>query len=174
MAYLCDVGELRNLIIFTIMVIVNYLALVFWYPISLAIKIVFMDTIFSLRNSDHTLQDASFYLITFVIENVTKAFKAAYEQLYPFTLVIVVQFFLVSDKPSIGNFALYTTQAVPSVLRFLLSIVFIGSFLLRPLVMRPISFVWARIIESEKPVFTLIFGGAPTFATAIGEAAKHL
>jgi hypothetical protein len=40
--------------------------------------------------------------------------------------------------------------------------------------MRPVSLVWARIIESEKPVFTLTFGGAAAFASAIGEAAKHL
>ena len=54
------------------------------------------------------------------------------------------------------------------------TIIFVGSFLLRPLVMRPVSLVWARIIESEKPVFTVMFGGAAAFATAIGEAAKHL
>jgi hypothetical protein len=46
--------------------------------------------------------------------------------------------------------------------------------MLRPLIMRPISLVWARIIESDKPVFTLTFGGAAAFATAITEAAKHL
>jgi hypothetical protein len=34
--------------------------------------------------------------------------------------------------------------------------------------------VWARIVESEKPVFTVMFGGAAAFATAISEAAKHL
>jgi hypothetical protein len=55
-----------------------------------------------------------------------------------------------------------------------LSVIFVGSFLLKPLIMRPISLVWSRIVESEKPVFTLIFGGAGAFATAIGEAAKHL
>jgi hypothetical protein len=50
----------------------------------------------------------------------------------------------------------------------------VGSFLLKPLLMRPVSFVWARVIESEKPVFTVIFGGAAAFASAISEAAKHL
>jgi hypothetical protein len=62
----------------------------------------------------------------------------------------------------------------PSLFRFLLSAVFVGSFLLRPLVMRPVSLVWARIVESEKPVFTLIFGSLGAFASAISEAAKHL
>jgi hypothetical protein len=34
MAYLCDDGEVRNSIIFVIMLIVNYLLLVFWSPIT--------------------------------------------------------------------------------------------------------------------------------------------
>ena len=38
--------------------------------------------------------------------------------------------------------------------------------------MRPVSLVWARIVESEKPVFTLIFGFAGAFAKLINEAAK--
>jgi hypothetical protein len=40
--------------------------------------------------------------------------------------------------------------------------------------MRPLSLIWARIVESEKPVFSLIFGGAAAFATAITEAAKRM
>jgi hypothetical protein len=40
--------------------------------------------------------------------------------------------------------------------------------------MRPISLVWARIIEGEKPVFPVLFGGTAAFASAISEAAKHL
>jgi len=40
--------------------------------------------------------------------------------------------------------------------------------------MRPVSLVWARIVESDKQIFTLIFGGAAAFAKVISEAAKHL
>jgi hypothetical protein len=40
--------------------------------------------------------------------------------------------------------------------------------------MRPISLVWARVVESEKPVFTLIFGFAGALAKLISEAAKRL
>jgi hypothetical protein len=39
--------------------------------------------------------------------------------------------------------------------------------------MRPVSYIWERIVESEQPVFTLVFGGLAAFATAIEEAAKH-
>jgi hypothetical protein len=30
------------------------------------------------------------------------------------------------------------------------------------------------VVESDKPVFTLIFGGTAAIASAISEAAKHL
>jgi hypothetical protein len=40
--------------------------------------------------------------------------------------------------------------------------------------MRPVNLVWRRIVESDKPVFTMTFGGAAAFATAISEAVKHL
>lgn len=73
------------------------------------------------------------------------------------------------DVPALNYLSLF-----PYVLRFSLSFIFVGSFLLRPLVLRPVSLVWARMVESDKPVFTLIFGGAAAFASAISEAAKHL
>jgi hypothetical protein len=37
-----------------------------------------------------------------------------------------------------------------------------------------ISLVWRRIVESDKPVFTLSFGGTAVFAKGISEVAKHL
>ena len=75
---------------------------------------------------------------------------------------------------SIDYFALGTLQFLSGLIRLSLSVVFVASCLLRPLIMRPVSLVWARIVESEKPVFTVIFGGAAAFATAISEAVKHL
>ena len=63
---------------------------------------------------------------------------------------------------------------VMPVFRLILSIIFVGSFLLRPLIMRPISLVWERIIDNEKPVFTLIFGFAGALAKMISEVAGHL
>ena len=75
---------------------------------------------------------------------------------------------------SIEDFTMFILSCFPIMCRLLISILFVGSFLLRPLIMRPVNLVWRRIVESEKPVFTVIFGGAAAFATAISEAAKHL
>ena len=48
---------------------------------------------------------------------------------------------LVYDNLSIDLWALYSLSLLPTLVRLLLSIVFIGSFLLRPFVVRPISLV---------------------------------
>jgi hypothetical protein len=40
--------------------------------------------------------------------------------------------------------------------------------------MRPVNLFWRRTIETEKPVFTLILGGAAALGSALTEAAKHL
>jgi hypothetical protein len=81
---------------------------------------------------------------------------------------------LVTTKNPIDYFALSCLPLFPSLFRFALSIVFVGSFLVKPFVMRPLNLVWARIIESDKPVFTVIFTGVAAFASAISEAAKYL
>jgi hypothetical protein len=75
---------------------------------------------------------------------------------------------------AIDRTAFFALTCFPSLMRFIISAIFVGSFLSRPLIMRPVSLVWARIVESDKPVFALIFGGTAAFATAISEAAKHL
>jgi hypothetical protein len=57
--------------------------------------------------------------------------------------------------------------------RLLLAVIFLFSYIIFPL-RYVISTIWARIIESDKPVFTLIFGGAAAFANGISELVKHL
>src|SRR5215467_9472006 len=43
--------------------------------------------------------------------------------------------------------------------RILLGILFFVSFIFEPLVKRPLSLLWLRIVESGKPIFTLVLGG---------------
>jgi hypothetical protein len=81
---------------------------------------------------------------------------------------------LFKQSHEIDAFEFHLLALFPSLFRLTLSIVFVGSFLARPLVMRPVNLVWRRIVESDKPVFTLIFGGVAAFATALSEAAKYL
>ena len=57
--------------------------------------------------------------------------------------------------------------------RLLLAVIFIVSYMLRPL-QSGIFALWARIIESEKPVFTLVFGGIAGLAKLVTEIIKRL
>jgi len=143
MAYLCNIGEAKNLIIFAALLIINCLMLVAWAPITFTIREMFLYII-----NPHSITPS---------ELTISQFQRQYEE----------------KLGSIDNLTLATLPLLTSLFRLLLSIVFVGSFLMKPLVIRPVSLVWARIVESEKPVFTLVFGGAAAFATAISEAAKH-
>jgi hypothetical protein len=64
-------------------------------------------------------------------------------------------------------------NVLPTLIRFSIMAIFISSFLLKPL-HHPIMTLWARIIESDKPVFTLLFGGTAALAGAIHEITKAL
>jgi len=161
MAYLCGDGTVRNLLIFTLMLIVNYLILMMISPITEYLKysIIAAFPFDSILLALEIFSSIPSYLLLGMTEGIRNSFHPT--ELFEITY-------------SIDLFAFYFLSLSPSLFRFALSIIFVGSFLLRPLVMRPISLVWARIIESEKPVFTVLFGGAAAFASAISEAAKHL
>jgi len=59
------------------------------------------------------------------------------------------------------------------VLRLLLAFVFVGSFLVRP-VMRSLSHLWLRTLETGKPVFTMIFTGLSALGAIVQELGQHL
>jgi hypothetical protein len=63
------------------------------------------------------------------------------------------------------------SNLIPNLVRLAITLIFVSSFLLHPF-QRPIMTLWARVIESDKPVFTLVFGGAAALAKAIQEIVK--
>jgi len=62
---------------------------------------------------------------------------------------------------------------IPAFIRIMLMMLFIVSFLFRP-IQHLIMALLERIVESEKPVFTLVFGSAAAIAKAIQEIAKNV
>lgn len=56
---------------------------------------------------------------------------------------------------------------IPNLTRLLILILFIVSFVLRPRIQGPIMTLWRRIIESDKPIFTLVLGGLAALVKAI-------
>jgi hypothetical protein len=144
-------------------VCVNYFILVIWFPLWFCLKDFFITAL--------TIPPS--YLLELFKNVLIANFRDHFSLLYPKLVNVMFGLFLQEGLP-IDLFTFYTASCILSLLRLAISIVFVGSFLLRPLVMHPISLVWARIVESDKPVFTVMFGGAAAFATAITEAAKHL
>ena len=68
---------------------------------------------------------------------------------------------------------LYIMAAIPSLIRVCIMFIFFCSYLLRPM-KDPVLALWARIVESDKPVFTLVFGGAAAMAKTVEEIAKNV
>jgi hypothetical protein len=166
MADLCGSGQLRNFIVFACLLIINYLMLVFWLPTTYFFKTALAENWYSgaaTLSQYLGLDDLVFLIWTlesptiFYLRPLVESFMRFYE-----------------GTASVGDFSTLVLSSFPNVCRLLISIVFVGSFLLKPLIMRPVSLVWERIIESDRPIFTLIFGGAAAFATAASEVARHL
>src|SRR5215469_109012 len=170
-ARMCGTGAVKNFLFFSFMLILNYILLVLWSPFALAVKVIISAMV--VNNYLNWI-----FFPSSVIAFMWDMFKEAIgSYLYPNELLKQFQDLLFGNSMSSDQtqfFAFSVAASLPSVFRFFLSVIFVGSFLLRPLVLRPISLVWARIVESEKPVFTVLFGGAAAFASAISEAAKHL
>jgi hypothetical protein len=170
-AYLCGSGEIRNFLVFALMLVVNCLIILIWFPVAEMNRVWFLTFLNEISSGHH---------ITSVLNRTFQTViysRWVYLYLFfepPFHSKL---FFLFSESSWSNKIYIHSLRCLilfPSIMRFILATIFVGSFLLKPLIMRPMSLVWARIIESEKPVFTLIFGGAAAFATALSEAAKHL
>jgi hypothetical protein len=160
MARFCGSSGMRNVIIFLLMLIINYFSLVIWSPISDVLKFFALSWI----EPNYNVIKIQLMLVIHTFEEAIKGLTSPGIHMYKNKIYV--------DNPFL--FASRLLGLLIPVFRFSLSIIFVGSFVIRPFVMRPVSLVWARIVESEKPVFTVIFGGAAAFATAISEAAKHL
>jgi hypothetical protein len=77
-------------------------------------------------------------------------------------------FLMLGGSPVVFPYILYSfmTSALINGMRLLISAFFVGSFMLKP-AQRSLMTLWARIIESDKPIFTLLFGAAAAAAKGI-------
>jgi hypothetical protein len=152
--------------------------LIIWTPIIHVIYIFFVFSTFSIVLSSLKYANVTsvFYELIYELNSVYFPAMMGYMRELVTTNIIHPEaiFNNLNKSNNIMNFSNALLGLSVPVFRLILSIIFAGSFLLRPLVMRPLNLVWRRIVESDKPVFTLTFGGAAAFASAISEAAKHL
>jgi hypothetical protein len=67
-----------------------------------------------------------------------------------------------------------TMEVIANGPRILVALVFLASFLLRPILQAPISLVWARIVESDRPIAIMVIGGAAAAVKLIQEIVKYV
>jgi hypothetical protein len=67
--------------------------------------------------------------------------------------------------------ALQILAAIPNIGRLVLAAIFVGSYMMVPLYRIILTF-WEHVVESDKPMFTLLFGSVAAAAKAI-EAVIH-
>ena len=169
-ARLCGDSVWRNIISFTVLLIVTYILFSVWVPFihQCVLNVqLFMASIAANQTP---------YLMFPLIYIDWSSFN-------PITVWQAVQFELdyipmttspTADQFYALNFARACAGWIPNFIRLAIALIFVGSFVARPLLMKPVSLVWRRIVESDKPVFTLIFGGVSSVAVLVSELVKYL
>jgi hypothetical protein len=150
-----------NLTALAALVLIQYAMFCYWRPVTSIISSVVLGTY-----ADH------FYLGESLEESITHRLSTAYtfgrdalisiKNLNPtFQLGYISGRFSPTIELPSGSINIGTDNVLSLISnggRMLLTVVFILSYLLQP-VQRTILALAARIIESDKPVFTLLFGG---------------
>jgi len=159
---LCSKSGLHNFTIFVILFILNYLQLCLIVPIIEEFK-------YDITNA---------YWLSYSITDFISEFKYEWTNTW-FLLKKDISFLptylyeMYRYKREFDVFIYEQFAYAPVVIRVLFSTIFLGSFILKPLVVKPTSLLWRRLIESDKPAFTLVFSGLGVLATAVGEIGKH-
>jgi hypothetical protein len=96
--------------------------------------------------------------------------------LYPllvlFVILPVAIYYLTVPEVFVWCFGILLIY-LPNFIRVLMMVIFIVSYLLKPL-QSPIMQLWARIVESDTPIFTLLFGVVAGLGKAIEGIMKIL
>jgi hypothetical protein len=116
-----------------------------------------------------------------IVSSLTEYFIFSINAVYNVNPLPVAQFqrissFFTIDKedisPLIFTWRLSDLVALlPTLIRLLIISIFLGSFVLQG-VRRPIMNLWERVVISDQPIFTLLFGGAGGTAKIIEEIVK--
>lgn len=112
-------------------------------------------------------------LLTLTIESISNWFSIGQmdPRLVSERIKIALSFSLFDVAKTNGFVFALLMSVVVNVGRVLILFVFLASHLLQPL-RAPVMTIWARIVESEKPTFTLVFGGVAALLKAAQELLK--
>jgi hypothetical protein len=157
----CRLYKRYNLLLFTVLLLIHYSLLVIWGPIVRTLTEVPWSWGFGwvsvyLVNLKDELLNQELYIPGNFIDRVYRDYRA--HSLEPMGAY---------------NASRDSINYVANVWRILIAIIFASSYVLSRL-LKPLSLLWARIVESDKPVFTLIFGGAAGAASLAQEIWNHM
>lgn len=164
-------GFWLNLIVSAIGVTVTYLLLVYWSSTTYIVRLVGTFCVIMIAKGNYTAAWD-------ILSKVPGWFDGLVVQA-PITPAGIIR--TMKDNTILGDidfypraFAVTASGYAANLLRLSISLLFFGSFIFQPLIKRPLSLLWLRIVESDKPIFTLVFGGMASIATAVSQIAKHL
>jgi len=167
----------RNLVVFGLSTAVNYIAVVIWLPLTSSIKGFISNFVFMLTSFG--LDDLSVPIVDNFLFELRSTHLNAFTQFWQILINLgTLREAGHSPAPMATSVLLEILMPiaayVPIAFRLLLSALFFCATAVVALSVRPVSLIWRRLVESEKPVFTLLFGGAAALAAAIIEVLKHL
>jgi hypothetical protein len=156
-----------------VIVLFQYLMLSYWYP-------TFNTAIFQAVAISYTIPFGLFNVIQFAWIMPTgllswKVMVVSHGEMLVFPhkeFTVIWELFHVSSRDIEPAFFLSHFSSllnlIPNLSRLSLALIFVGSFLLKPL-RYPIMTLWARVIESDRPVFALLFGGSAAIVKVVHE-----
>lgn len=159
-------GGTAGIVFFSGLVVVQCLLLVYWNTVVFTSAVMVPVAIVFLWGERDPLQI------------IGEGFRL-YDDLAPLAVmertlqVFAVDRGLISTGPADTFFMVKALlDIIANALRIGFALVFLSSFVFRPIVQPLVSRVWERIIESNRPLFTMLFGALGTLCAVIAAIAR--
>jgi hypothetical protein len=174
----------KNLLLFLSLLSITYVSMALWLPMTARTRdyIMMLVLVDILADQSSALYQVLYGGATFY--NLALTFPRNFADSIHWDVFNIVRR-VISEASSLfevlpefwlgwSNFTMTVMSAYTGhLIRLTLAVIFVGSYILRPLLMHPLSLIWLRIVQSDKPIFTMILGGMSGAVTAINEIGKH-
>jgi hypothetical protein len=156
-----DGGVVKNLALFLLFLIVSYCVILLFVPIFSVLRTIVFNIIatfeqyfFSNRGAFWAAIDTQIWLLNYNLKHV-------YTDILNFDLFFssYLNGWVMKSPISVHELQVFIVNSIGSGLRVIFTVGFLLSILLSLLMRGPILLIWARLVESEKPIFTMLFGG---------------
>ena len=171
-------SPLKNLFLFGSLLILNYVLFVFWPQIADFAKLsagqAINTYVFQRASSQYFWQAERFVWSYYAHIRLADLYPAGLARTLELTFLTPAIRYSINLGPYPIYFAAEAVGYVSNGIRIILASIFFLSFIFQPILQRPLSLVWLRIVESDKPILTLVLGGVASLATAVSQIVKHV